>query len=47
MKVLLDHNVTHKLCRSLTGHAVMTGDEMGWAWETVHCSGPPKAKVLR
>lgn len=31
MKVLFDHNVPHKLRRSLIGHDVYTADEMGWA----------------
>lgn len=31
MKVLLDHNVPHKLRRSLVGHDVETADEVGWA----------------
>lgn len=31
MKVLLDHNVPHKLRRSLVGHDVETADEAGWA----------------
>jgi predicted nuclease of predicted toxin-antitoxin system len=31
VKVLFDHNVPHKLRRSLAGHDVYTADEMGWA----------------
>jgi hypothetical protein len=31
VKALFDHNVPHKLRRSLPGHDVMTADEMGWA----------------
>jgi len=31
VKVLLDHNVPHKLRRSLVGHDVETADEVGWA----------------
>jgi predicted nuclease of predicted toxin-antitoxin system len=31
VKVLFDHNVPHKLRRSLVGHDVYTADEMGWA----------------
>ena len=31
MRVLFDHNVPHKLRRSLIGHEVKTADEMEWA----------------
>ncbi len=31
MRVLFDHNVPHKLRRSLVGHDVKTADEMEWA----------------
>lgn len=31
MRILFDHNVPHKLRRSLTGHEVYTAEEMGWA----------------
>lgn len=31
MKVLFDHNVPHKLRRSLTSHEVKTADEMAWS----------------
>ncbi len=31
MKVLFDHNVPHKLRRSLIGHDVSTAEVMGWA----------------
>jgi len=31
VRVLLDHNVLHKLRGALIGHEVKTADEMGWA----------------
>jgi predicted nuclease of predicted toxin-antitoxin system len=31
VRVLLDHNVPHKLRDSLTDHEVATADEMGWS----------------
>ncbi len=31
VRVRFDHNVPHKLRRSLRGHEVSTADEMGWA----------------
>ena len=31
MKILFDHNVPHKLRRSLIGHEVSTAEAMGWA----------------
>ena len=31
MKVLFDHNVPHKLRRSLAAHEVKTADEMAWS----------------
>ncbi len=31
MKVLFDHNVPHKLRRSMIAHEVKMADEMGWA----------------
>jgi hypothetical protein len=30
VKVLFDHNVPHKLRRSLIGHEVYTAEELGW-----------------
>jgi hypothetical protein len=31
VKVLLDHNVPHRLKSALTGHSVNTADDLGWA----------------
>lgn len=31
MKVLLDHNIPHKLRQLMPAHDVSTADEMGWA----------------